>query len=127
MTPYTWPDDDETTEVTYSTLLPATPVVLDARYAIAVLSVHCILNPCHEVQYVAAGQRIYPRQEGVPCTTISGVAVVGHGERYVYCRLDQVAVSVPLSEEHEHKGFSSAQKQALNSHTYSGCCLNSTY
>jgi hypothetical protein len=61
----------------------------DARFAIAALSVHCMLNPCDEVQYVAAGQRIYPRQEGVPCTTISGIAVVGHSERYVYCRLDQ--------------------------------------
>jgi hypothetical protein len=67
----------------------STPVVSDTRFAIAVLSVHCMLNPCHEVQYVAAGQRIYPRQEGVPCTTISGLAVVGHGERYLYCRLDQ--------------------------------------
>jgi hypothetical protein len=65
------------------------PLMPDARFAIAVLSVHCLLNSCDEVQDVAAGQHIYPRQEGVPCTTVSAVAVVGRGERFVYCRLDQ--------------------------------------
>jgi hypothetical protein len=65
---------------------PSTP---DARFAIATLSVHCTLNPCDEVQDVAAGQRIYPWQGGVACTTTSAVVIVGHGECYVYCRLDQ--------------------------------------
>ena len=68
--------------------------MLDARFAIAALSVHCILNPCDELQYVAAGQRTYPKQEGVPCTTITEIAVVGHGEHYVYCRLDRPNVYI---------------------------------
>ena len=61
----------------------------DARFAIATLSIHCVLTPCDEVQDVAAGQRVYPLQEGVPCTTTGAVIVVGQSERFVYCRLDQ--------------------------------------
>jgi hypothetical protein len=67
---------------------PLASTAPDARFAIAVLSVHCMLNPCDEVQNVAAGQRIYPEQDGIPCTTTSAIVIVGHGERYVYCRLD---------------------------------------
>jgi hypothetical protein len=63
--------------------------VSDARFAIASLSVHCFLNPCDEVENVAAGQHIFPIQEGTPCTIIGSVVVVGHSERFVYCRLDQ--------------------------------------
>jgi hypothetical protein len=81
-------------ETAEDALAPSTPVVLDAlvldaRFAIATLVVHCILNPCAEAQALAAGLRIYPRQAGVSCTTISGIAVVSSGESSVYCRLDQ--------------------------------------
>jgi hypothetical protein len=61
----------------------------DARFAIATLSVHCFLNLCAEAQLVSPGQRIYSMQEGVTCTTTSGIAVVGDAERFVYCRVEQ--------------------------------------
>jgi hypothetical protein len=61
----------------------------DARFAIATLGIHCALTPCDEEQEVAAGQHVYPRHDGVACTTISAVTIVGQSERFVYCRLDQ--------------------------------------
>jgi hypothetical protein len=61
----------------------------DARFAIASLSVHCFLDSCAGVQPVDSGQRIYSTHEGITCTTTSSVAVVGHSERLVYCRVEQ--------------------------------------
>jgi hypothetical protein len=69
------------------TLVTAVPAS-DARFAIATLGVHCLLNPCAEAQVVAPGQRIYSTQEGVTCITTSGMAVEGHGEHFVYCRVE---------------------------------------
>jgi hypothetical protein len=66
-----------------------TAPVPDARFATATLSVHCFLDACAGVQPVAPGQRIYSAQEGITCTTTSSVAVVGHRERFVYCRVEQ--------------------------------------
>jgi len=64
----------------------ATP---DARFAIATLDIRCLLDSCEATQYVPAGQHVYALQAGVTCTTTSATALVGHGEQYVYCRLDQ--------------------------------------
>jgi hypothetical protein len=69
--------------------IAATP---DARFAIATLSVHCFLDSCAGVQPVAPGQRIYSSRGGITCTTTSSVAIVGHSERFVYCRVEQPKV-----------------------------------
>jgi hypothetical protein len=61
----------------------------DARFAIATLTVHCFVDSCAGVQRVAPGQRIYSTQEGITCTITSSIAVVGHSERFVYCRVEQ--------------------------------------
>jgi hypothetical protein len=66
----------------------ASTPALDARFAIATLSIHCFLNPCSETQVVAPGQRIYSA-DGVTCTTTSGVTVVSESERFLYCRVEK--------------------------------------
>jgi hypothetical protein len=64
----------------------ATP---DAAFAVAILRVHCIQNPCAETQFVPAGQHVYALQRGISCTTTNAIEVVGQREAYVNCRLDQ--------------------------------------
>jgi hypothetical protein len=66
----------------------ATPAP-DAAFAIATLGVHCFFDSCVGVLPVAPGQRIYSTRKGITCTTTGSVAVVGHSERVVYCRVEQ--------------------------------------